>query len=639
MAQGDVGVAIDRGLDFLRSEQQADGSFTSSSSAQLYPFVPEVTYRTCFAPSLILNALGNLPQAAAVREPLAQWLLRQRSPYWSFNYWANDSPERQTLPYPDDLDDTFCALIGLHAHDPQLVGAQALGSIVKLLLATEAEVGGPYRTWLAEKNSAGRWQDVDLAVNSNIAYFLQQAVQPLPNLTHLMELAIAKGLVSSPYYPAMLPLLYYLARAYRGPLEARLTQLIKQQPLRSPLEWALAISALTQLGCTSDVPAMTSRLLADQQTDGSWPAAAFCIDPARQGRTFYHGSKALSTALALEALQVASTQPATAARTKHAAAAATPISKLAKKELAGLDTDLRVSATVMLDQLISGDTITEIIGIPTMCAASLRTKPPLGKKSLDQLAVANLLGWLAYIILDDFLDGEGQPELLPVATVALRRSLAGFTAALPQATGFAAHVARSFDIIDNANAWEAAHCRWPATAEQLTIAKLPDYGDLRRLAERSAGHQLSLAAALIASGIDLTTQPALLAQRGFTQYLIARQLLDDAHDWEADLRAGRISYGVALLVQDLGITPGEYAFTQLLPRLQQHFWHHTLNSLCSEITSQLAAARASYQKSGLVQLHSPLIQLIDNLENVAARTRREQRNAEDFLKAYQKPLG
>jgi len=43
------------------------------------------------------------------------------------------------------------------------------------------------------------------------------------------------------------------------------------------------------------------------------------------------------------------------------------------------------------------------------------------KKDVILLGQANVLGWLAYTIYDDFLDEEGKPELLPLANMYLRR--------------------------------------------------------------------------------------------------------------------------------------------------------------------------------------------------------------------------
>ncbi|HVX56564.1 MAG TPA: hypothetical protein VHA37_02425, partial [Candidatus Saccharimonadales bacterium] len=104
--------AIRRGLTFLARQQGDDGSFISYSSASMQPFRRRRSWQTTFVPALMLGALAGLdvPAALRIRRPLAKFLLQQRDANWSFNYWTRQSPDRLTQPYPNDLDDTFCAL-------------------------------------------------------------------------------------------------------------------------------------------------------------------------------------------------------------------------------------------------------------------------------------------------------------------------------------------------------------------------------------------------------------------------------------------------------------------------------------------------------------------------------------------------
>lgn len=190
----------EKALEYLVSAQQSDGGYLSFSSHRKDQFEPVYTYHTTFAPALILSSLchTDLPKAQTLRNTIAAFLLKKRSKHWSFNYWSGGE-ELTTRPFPDDLDDTFCALSGLWLHDSSLVDEAALAHIVKILLATESEVGGPYRTWLVSPDSPAAWLDVDIAVNANVAYFLSLAVNPLPNVTKLLERAIKEQDFHSPY--------------------------------------------------------------------------------------------------------------------------------------------------------------------------------------------------------------------------------------------------------------------------------------------------------------------------------------------------------------------------------------------------------------------------------------------------------
>src|SRR5688572_93524 len=131
--------ALQRAVEFLQETQLADGSFESFSSPGTQPFTAKLRYHTTFTPALILGAISSVDDAIAqrVKVKLAAWLVSQKSPYWSFNYWAIGAPERERLPYPDDLDDTFCSLIALRQYDASLVDEACLAHVVKLLIATE----------------------------------------------------------------------------------------------------------------------------------------------------------------------------------------------------------------------------------------------------------------------------------------------------------------------------------------------------------------------------------------------------------------------------------------------------------------------------------------------------------------------
>jgi hypothetical protein len=618
--------------------QLPDGSIAGQSSPTKRPFKPQITYHTTFTPALILGALGAVPEAADIRSPIADWLLAQHSAGWSFNYWARTSKEYATMAYPDDLDDTFCALTSLYLHDPSSITAEALGSIVRLLIATEQTVGGPYRTWLTTPDSDAVWRDVDLAVNSNIAYFLRLVAKPLPNLTAYLETAITEGNLASPYYPGAAPILYYLARAYRGPQEQLLASCIRKQPVTTALHTALIVSSLLELGHNAELGPAVAKLRSWQLADGSWPAEAYCIDPARRGTTFYHGSRALTTALAVEALaRYDQHHPdATDHKPLHKTQLATDAIQAAVAATNDLDEPIRSHTVSMLETTAVGDESHEIAGIPYLFKQSLAVQPVLPKELLARLGAANLFGWLAYTIYDDFLDDEGIPAELSVANVALRRSLDGFMRTLPSHTDFQHLIRSTFDRIDAANAWEIDHCRFAVTDDTITIGILPRYGTRTRLAERSLGHTLGPMAILSSVGYAPHSTTAKAIHRMLTHYLIARQLNDDVHDWEQDLRRGHISCVVQTIFKALKLPPGEHNLDDLLLKAKRQFWHHSLVALCDRTDQHIAKAREAGQASGVLDINGPIMKLLDNLATVVIHTRSEQTKAEQFLNAYRK---
>ncbi|MEJ0073397.1 MAG: hypothetical protein WDN27_04955 [Candidatus Saccharibacteria bacterium] len=266
-------------MTFLEKGQEADGSFISYSSASMRPFRRVRSWQTTFVPALMLGALAAVdqPHAWGIREKLAKFLLRQKDVNGSFNYWAKGAAEYTAQSYPNDLDDTFCALAGLHAHNPKIVDEAVLVQAIKLLVAAEAAVGGPYRTWLVSPDSEPVWLDIDIAVNSNIAYFLSLVGSRLPALDEAMGEAIAGGVFSSPYYPSPYIFPYYFARAYEGPKRAELLDRTRRlhETAATDLDRALCLCARLRLGETQDVSGKAEELMAGQRRNGGW-AARLC---------------------------------------------------------------------------------------------------------------------------------------------------------------------------------------------------------------------------------------------------------------------------------------------------------------------------------------------------------------------------
>lgn len=630
--------AIQAGLKYIDGEQLRSGGFKSYSSPHINPFLPERSYGTTFAPSLILSALAGVPGSGPIRGRLASFLRSQASAGWSYNYWSKSEPERKRKPYPDDLDDTFCALAALYLHDPKIMDAKVLAQATKLLLATETKVGGPYRTWLVPADSDPGWLDVDLAVNANVSYFLSLIGSPLPGLQNFMDDRIDKGQVGSPYYPSPHMPLYYISRGYDGKRKDGLIGMAQGLLGSSPevLETALCLSSLLRLHPDAKVGRTVGKLLGAQNPDGSWPAAAFCMDPTVDGQPYYSGSAALTTALVLEALQLYS-QKSSSADSRQGRDDKTIASVLAKAKsrARNLESGLRESMTKELVTVAMGSNGKEIICLPHRFNKSLISPLPRSAgKLLDELALANLFGWLAYTVYDDFLDDEGKPELLPTANAAMRRSLEGFLEAVPDNRGFESLVRRTFDDIDSANAWEQVHCRFEVETGELLVGPLPDYGDMSKLAERSLGHTLAPLGVMAATGLKMDGAQARQITLALRHYLIVRQLNDDAHDWAEDLSCGHITPAVAAVLSDLKLKPVRHAIARLMPKARQQFWHGTLPKMCTIMQSHAKLSREALSRSKLLKNDNVITLLLDNLEVAVDDALATRQQAREFLKHY-----
>src|SRR5216684_1891580 len=123
---------INQGLSFLQKQQLPNGSFLSLSSNT--DFKNAIKYQTIFSTALILSCLSSLKnsRASGPTDLATKFLLTQKSTNWSFNYWSQESKEHKLLPYPDDLDDTFCALAALYQYNPGLINGEVLAKVVSI---------------------------------------------------------------------------------------------------------------------------------------------------------------------------------------------------------------------------------------------------------------------------------------------------------------------------------------------------------------------------------------------------------------------------------------------------------------------------------------------------------------------------
>jgi hypothetical protein len=292
-------------LRYLALQQAASGRFTGRTSNKADDFSTALPQPTPFYTSLIVACIRDIPGSEKMIAKAANYLLSQRSPTWSWNYWQRDTAACRRQPYPDDLDDTACALVALHFARPSVIDGSVLAQYARQLIAGETQPGGPYNSWLTDINLSPQWHDVDIAVNANIGYFLALQNATLPGLEQYITTAIHDGAFCSSYYIGEIPSWYFMSRWYRGPARPQLTQLV-QQALghktwhKRPLMMALLISAACHLDVPPAVikPAVTCLLLL--RSNDHWRAEALYGEPGEQ----FAGSDALTTAFAVEALHL-----------------------------------------------------------------------------------------------------------------------------------------------------------------------------------------------------------------------------------------------------------------------------------------------------------------------------------------------
>jgi hypothetical protein len=590
------------GLEYIAARQNADGSFTTLGEDVMLH-------------ATILQALCNVPMPAAqaICSQLAAWVATQY---------------RSQARHPHGY---LYSLRALQAHDPAHITGDMLGEVAALLVSLEQSVGGPYYD-----RPGG---SLEPATNALIAQFITQAAGPLPQVTAYLQQVVSKRAFTSPYYSEQLAAVHHIAQALPA---ADITRwLTRQAAAASATGLALIANSLQALHQPVP-PELTAQLLAAQNTDGSWPAGAYASS---------HDPPLISTALAVAALAALSLAPDTAPDTQQPRTAPrpapfhTPAGNALYQQIFAqthaifhaLGPSLYHKATPMLDLIREVDTNQEILLLPYFFTASLKSHPALPRRQFFiDLGIANLCNWMAFTLYDDFYDEVAEPALLPVANAALHHSLRHFSLALPDHRQFQQLVHDTFDRLDSANAWEIASSRMSFAGPNVTIPALPHFIGLRRLAERSYTHILPVLAVLAHYGRDLDDIPAQAIRASGRHYLISRQLNDDMHDWEEDLRAGNLTYTLVRVCQELNIGPGTYNFDELFARIRRQFWQHTISNICDDLEVHIQKGTQAATRSGLLVPDSIFDELFASLARTLAHTRAEHQQSMQFLQAYGK---
>lgn len=600
---------IEGGLDFIARQQQKNGGF---SSERLKTRQKDDAYQTTFVPSLIALSLQDVPGSKGINDGIAQFLLRQKSEGWSWNYWERESLWVKTLPYPDDLDDTFLALAALMRHDATLLTPAVMAEVAQLLFATESATGGPYRTWLVDEAADDAWRDIDVVANINIASFLSLHDVSLPNVDKLIETAIRKNQLTSPYYHPLLPAAYFLSRFYTGPSVEKLRSLIvNDQRLgiwECPHLTAQAVSGLLRLGHPAeDLEMAVGYITASQMDDGGWLAGPACVDTVRTGeaKRYFTGSAALTTAVCIEAALLyeqrrKKARLVTKKTKKQDNAAYNAVTNEVKTVINKLEqADLTRHTKTVFDTMLARDHDKQIVMLPYLVAKAMKCE--VQEEVLHKLAIASLWGWMAYTVYDDFLDDEGDPKLLPSAIVAHRHLTYTLKSVLKDNDEFQTEVASIMNRLDGANAWEVSHCRGTFRKDRLFINELPEYGDYWQLADRSLGHTIAGIGVLYSAGFSSHSTQIVNLRTFFRHYLIARQLNDDAHDWEEDLMLGHINVVATMILKkwqdsSAGFVSDGIDLRKDIESLRLIMWEQVIDEVCTQVQLHAELARKALKQ-------------------------------------------
>ncbi|MFC1644546.1 hypothetical protein ACFL08_00790 [Patescibacteria group bacterium] len=653
MRKNQIEKNISKGLGFLLQNQLNDGNFPSITSSDLSDKVKK-RYQSIFSATLILDCLNELPEskgAGVLKSKLSKFLLSQKSEYWTFNYWDRGSEDFKKLPYPDDLDDTFCALSALHRMNSGIVDGSVLAKAVSVLTVVEIEEGGPYHTWIAGNDE--KWKDIDLAVNSNVAYFLSLEDISLDSIDKLIKNAINTSDYSSQYYSSEYSVIYFISRFYKHKDKNKIIRFLvskrkKNGSWGNVLDTALACISLLNFGYNPQkLKESLSLIQSSQNKDGSWDRYSFVVEKINRNKKHYSGSVGLTTAFCLCVFQkyLDSTSKLKKKKEKNDSGA----DKIRKEVEMSLKIKVQETKIFSCDDflkekklLLGGINDDQIILLPYYFKKALGNQAEgISDKDVINLGLAGLYGWIAYAIYDDFLDNVGDKKKLLIANIFSRELTSIFIQTNSRNKEFVSFFSDTMDKIERANKWELENCHLKSKRGKVEIDSSLSFGRLSMLSEKSIGHSLGVVSILFLLGYSKDSDEIKNIMKFFHHFIVARQINDDMHDWEDDLKNGQIN-SVFVWIFDKWKKErrlsGDIAVdvNSDVPIFREFFWNNAVDDICSKVIYHTGKATHFLNQIDLKGDKTFLEEMIFSVENVAKKTIKEQKEALKFIDSYKK---
>lgn len=576
-------------MQAIQRHQSADGGFYHDSFPEKSPgpHAPASAYKTSFVAGLVLRALcipeiqkecGDAYCKTLIRsitDNAGRFLLREKSDRWTWNYFSKETKEAfPQYRYPDDLDDTFICLSALHLWNKNLLDGNAWACITQALIRSEKEAGGPYHTWLTDLSENPKWKDIDVAVNANIAYFLRLSGIELPNLQkHLKQ---NMKLPTSPYYPSSVIPSYYLS------LSIRSKNLLIIPAEESLLEHALALSVAVRAGAhkktVEDLFAKTVILYKER----SFLSEPFCIDPTQNGERHFCGSEALAAAFLLEAVSLYAHHKNKKPNTGTLLFLVTQAKKFIPENI--------IMASI-------GKRTDEIIDYPILFAEALGIPRDTGKA----LARANFFGWIAYYVTDNILDDPARTRHVSLAHICLRKMYFIHQKYISkERLRFCYRLLNKMDFIQY----------------QDEVSE-----------DKSIGQALPFIILLFIKGCPPISPQIKSMITFWRQYLSARQLSDDAHDWKDDLK-NNLSNEALLIMQKHSPDPLQF---------DDIFWNKAFPEITREIKQRLDRAQRAIDPIERDTGTRIFSHLIEKARKEIMRATIEKEQIESFALHYTSP--
>ncbi len=631
----EISEAIASAILFVANNQDYNGGFTSTSYRLNEPNTV-MNHQTVYYPGLIASLLENSPgsEAKIIIEKIHEFIISQKNRWWTFNYWSKTDQAYEHEPYPDDLDDTCLALTILSQNKNKGISGQALANLVMTLTGNEVNPGGPYRTWIVSQPTNPPWNDVDIAVNASAAYCLKSQNIILPGLEHYFREIIVSNNYQSPYYYSKFFVLYLIARAVSPSLFPEIHRVItaESETIGSGLDLALYTSILILIQAPRATIDRSLQNLLDIHDD-------FRLDPVIIEKNQHNimtvsGSKALTAAAYAHTFSLY--EKHCIEKPKHCSPRSeeeniydeiiTQTAKLLPRESSFQNSGLKC-----LSAMAATPNIREITLASYHIQKALKIHLP--DSLIIDLGVAHLLSALSYDILDACYDTGSVTSELTIAPILLREAINHYHTIAAQYTIDVPYIKKIFDAVDQSYAHEFNYNHISSKNRDDLRNQLVNYIDPTPL--RSCGHTLGPKILLQIAGQQETNENNL--SLFFTNYLTAKQISDNLHDWREDINNDLLTN----VTQPILLTwcerhqPHEvFDVKKDMLELEKIFWSTTHNTLLQSGLYHINQARVYL--TNISWTNEPLFftEKLNRLKQTFTHTIGEYEKIKEFLEFY-----
>jgi hypothetical protein len=305
--------SIDKGIDFLYESQLDWGEFKTFACWNPW-MIGSYFDSSPFITTFVLYSIKDVKneKVKIITKRAIDFLLSEQEKGGIWRFWTSRNKKR----LPPDLDDICTISFILKLNNVNF------DDNLQLILNNKNK-DGLFLTWITEKDFENNffWKivkdNVDCVVNANVLLYLGKNDS---NVCSYINQMIKSDKVHSIYYPSKLSLFYMVSRAFKNNITCFGEQ--KEKILKSifscqkedgsfgnDLETALALNTLLNFNYKGkEIDYGVNFLLQRQLPNGSWERAVFFLGPPPWFLVAppfyrYYGSEALTTALAIEALQ------------------------------------------------------------------------------------------------------------------------------------------------------------------------------------------------------------------------------------------------------------------------------------------------------------------------------------------------